>query len=399
MIGRSLKIALGAVTALVAAVGLAWATAPDPRGNPASFEDAPLGPALVSRDDALTLARYQLENGEAATILVTRFDADSVSGIDLTDLGGERTGDPLLDLASLGPDALANNDISGMPTVVLSYSVLLPSAPCGGQHIGTGTNFPEHAAEASSSAVFQFPKFGAATPARTHLRAREGILLDYEVELCMRFDRDIASLEDFDAAVKGVFLCGDFTDRNALVMLADPDNLDSGYGFSDSKSGTDSFPSGPFIVVPRDWRSFVADVRMTTSLNGQARQDARGGEMTLDFRQLAEKALSDMGEARFLYKDAFHHLAPGAIITRDMTIMSGTSEGVIFTAPTRADYIEGILAWAGAGGPLGQSGLVDSVKREFIANELQGEHFLQPGDVIEHGSNWLGNIVIEVSEP
>ena len=92
---------------------------------------------------------------------------------------------------------------------------------------------------------------------------------------------------DFDTAVKGLFLCGDFTNRNALVELVDPDNLDSGHGFSDSKSGPDFFPTGPFIVVPKDLASFVSNLRMTTSVNQQARQDARGGEMTLDFRQLA----------------------------------------------------------------------------------------------------------------
>lgn len=67
-----------------------------------------------------------------------------------------------------------------------------------------GTNFPEHAEEASSGSVFQFPKFGARSPARTTVKREDGILLDYEVELCGRFDRDITALDDFDAATKGV---------------------------------------------------------------------------------------------------------------------------------------------------------------------------------------------------
>jgi 2-keto-4-pentenoate hydratase/2-oxohepta-3-ene-1,7-dioic acid hydratase in catechol pathway len=381
------------------AVFAAWATSPDPTGNPASFEDAPLVPELSPRAEALTLAQYELEYGGAATMLVTGLDAESVTGIDLVDLGAQRMGDPLRDLASLPPDAVSDAEIAGLPTVVRPWSALLPAAPSGDRHIGTGTNFPEHAEEASSEAVFRFPKFGRATPANAAVQAKPGILLDYEVELCMRFDRDIASLEDFDAAVKGLFLCGDFTNRNALVDLADPDNLDSGYGFSDAKSGPDFFPSGGLLVVPRDWKSFVERVRMTTSVNGDPRQDARGAEMTLDFRALAQGALADMDKPRFLYQGGFYRLSGSGKIGRDMTLMSGTSEGVIFTPPSRADYIEGILAYGLAGGPLAPDGLVDTVKQRFIANELASGHFLQPGDIVRHESDRLGTIEVRVVAP
>lgn len=387
-----------AVLALVAVIGLAaaWATSPDPKGNPASFEDAALDMRLAPLSEAVTLAQFAGADGKPATLLVTGFDAGGVSGIALKELGAAQTGNPLRDLASL--QSLPGTLPAG-PRMRLPYAALLPSAPGGGVHIGTGTNFPEHAEEANSGAVFQFPKFGAATPARTRIAARPGILLDYEVELCMRFDRDIASLADFDAATKGVFLCGDFTNRNALVELADPDNLDSGYGFSDAKSGPLHFPSGPVVVVPRDWKTFVAGVRMTTAVNGAPRQDARGAEMVLDFRALVAKVLGDMEHPRFLYRGSFHRLAPQGRIKADMTLMSGTSEGVIFTPPSRADMIEGLLAYAGAGGPLAGAGLVDMVKREFLANELASGHFLQPGDRVVHASDRLGDIVVTVSAP
>lgn len=387
-----------AVLALVLVIGLAaaWVTSPDPKGNPASFEDAALDPGLAPMSEALTLAQFAGADGKPVTLLVTAFDEAGVTGIALKDLGVAQTGDPLRDLASLKslPDTLPAG-----PRLRLTYDALLPSAPSGIIHIGTGTNFPEHAEEANSGAVFQFPKFGTATPARTRIAARPGILLDYEVELCMRFDRDIASLADFDAATKGVFLCGDFTNRNALVELADPDNLDSGLGFSDAKSGPGHFPSGPFLVVPRDWKRFVADARMTTEVNGERRQDARGSEMVMDFRALVAKALGDMQRPRFLYRGGFYPLAPQGRITRDMALMSGTSEGVIFTSPTRADMIEGLLAYGRAGGPFSGAGLIDMVKREFLANELASGHFLQPGDRVRHGSNRLGDILVEVSAP
>ena len=390
----ALVAAIAALAAVLAAV-LAWATSPDPKGNPASFEEAALDPRLAPMAQALTLARFAGGDGKPVTLLVTGFDEAGVTGIALTDLGAAQTGDPLRDLASLERPPTA---LPAGPRVTLPMDRLLPSGPDGAVHIGTGTNFPEHAAEASSTAVFQFPKFGKPTPARTTISARRGILLDYEVELCMRFDRDIATLADFDAAVKGIFLCGDFTNRNALVEVADPDNLDSGFGFSDSKSGPGQFPTGPFIIVPRDWKAFSGQLRMTTSVNDVPRQNARGSEMTLDFRQLAEHALADMDRACFAYRGAFYRLAPDRKIASGMTLMSGTSEGVIFTPPARADYIEGIMAYLLAGGPLSATGLVDHVKQGFIANELKSGHFLKPGDRVQHGSNMLGDIVVKVTE-
>jgi 2-keto-4-pentenoate hydratase/2-oxohepta-3-ene-1,7-dioic acid hydratase in catechol pathway len=103
----------------------------------------------------------------------------------------------------------------------LAIKDLLPAAGGGVRHLATGTNFREHAKEAGIDTVFNFPKFGPATPARSTVKLRPGALLDYEVEICARFDRDIRSLADFDAARKGFFLCGDFTDRARLLRLID----------------------------------------------------------------------------------------------------------------------------------------------------------------------------------
>ena len=395
---RAFRITIAALLLVAAAVFAAWASAPDPRFNPASFEDEPLDPGIAPVDVAITLAQFRGEDGTMHTLVVTGFDDESVTGIDLAALGGTSSDDPFAALATADLDPLRAGNTAALPQVSVAMTDLLPTGTSGDRHIGTGTNFPEHAEEANSGSVFQFPKFGPARPARTVVKADPGILLDYEVELCMRFDRDIASAEDFDAAQKGVFLCGDFTNRNALVELADPDNLDSGSGFSDSKSGPHSFPTGPFLVIPADWNAFVADLRMTTTVNGAPRQDAHGREMTMDFRALAQKALGDMDRERFLYRGGYHRLAADGRIDTSMTLMSGTSEGVIFTGPTRADYIEAALAYLGRGGPLSGVSLTDTGKRVFIANELASGHFLQPGDVVRHGSSYLGDIEVRVVE-
>jgi hypothetical protein len=74
--------------------------------------------------------------------------------------------------------------------------------------------------------------------------------------------------------------------------------------------------------------------------------------------------------------------------------MSGTAEGVIFTPPTRADMIEGLLDWAGSGARLSPR---DAVVERFIANEQASHHFLQPGDVVEFAAAHLGTIQVQVT--
>lgn len=379
-----------------AALGVAWVTSPDPKFNVATFEDEALAPSLASLDQAVTLAQVRGDDGMVATLLVTALEDGAIRAVDLSRATGEASDDPFAVLAKASEEEL--RALAGLEGLQASYPVagLLPAAPGGTRHIGIGTNFPEHAEEANSSSVFVFPKFGAATPARTTVAARDEVLLDYEVELCMRFDRPITTIDDFDAAVKGLFLCGDFTDRARLVRMVDPDDLDSGSGFSDSKSREDFFPAGALLVVPRDWSAFVKQERFTTTVNAAPRQDARGGEMTLDFRGLAAKALSEMERPRFLYRGEYHHLAPDRRIDPDMTLMSGTAEGVIFTGPTRADIIEGGVDYLLSGGWLRGERFVPSVIETFLENEFESGHFLQPGDLVEYRSSHLGTVEITV---
>jgi 2-keto-4-pentenoate hydratase/2-oxohepta-3-ene-1,7-dioic acid hydratase in catechol pathway len=382
----------------VLAIGVfaAWLTSPDPRYNPASFEDKPLEMRLAPLEEAVTLAQFHDQEGQKRTMIVLDLEGETVTGIDLENLGASRTNDPFEALAGADISRVRAGPLAGLPMSTIDVGALLPSGSSGTGHIGTGTNFPEHAEEANSTSVFQFPKFGPASAARTQVRVDPGILLDYEVELCMRFDRDLATPETFDEAVKGLFLCGDFTNRNALINLADPDDLDSGHGFSDAKSGPAFFPTGPFLVIPNDWKAFVSNVRMTTSVNGSQRQDARGSEMTLDFRGLVEKAFTDMERPRFLYRDGYVKLTPAGTIPSSATLMSGTSEGTIFTPPARGDIIEAMVVYASRGGPLAGETFLDVARRTFIANEVAGKHYLQPGDTVHHASNCLGDIVVRV---
>jgi 2-keto-4-pentenoate hydratase/2-oxohepta-3-ene-1,7-dioic acid hydratase in catechol pathway len=396
--GRRLAKTLGlGALAVVLTLAVAWATSSDPKGNIASFEQEELILQLAPLQKAITLAQVRRPGDAIATLLVTGMEDEEILAVDLSRATGLESADPFEVLAEVSQEQLQALATTGDSQERFDMATLLPAAPSGSRHIGTGTNFPEHAEEASSDAVFQFPKFGTAMPARSGVEGKPDVLLDYEVELCMRFDRTIASAEDFDAAVKGLFVCGDFTDRGKLIRLIDRENLDSGRGFSDGKSRADFFPSGALLVIPHDWKSFVDGERMTTRVNGMRRQDARGSEMMMDFRALMLKALSDMDRDRFLYDGAYYNLAPLPVIAPEMALMSGTAEGVIFTQPTRGDIIEGAMRWLFSAGWARGEGLVQSVIESFIANELASGHFLQPGDVVEHRSSHLGDIVIAVS--
>jgi 2-keto-4-pentenoate hydratase/2-oxohepta-3-ene-1,7-dioic acid hydratase in catechol pathway len=120
--------------------------------------------------------------------------------------------------------------------------------------------------------------------------------------------------------------------------------------------------------------------------------------MTLDFRGLAEKAFSEMGARRFLYQGEYFELTPGPQIDPEMTLMSGTAEGVIFAGPTRGDIIEGGVKWLLTAGWARGEGFIPRVIETFVENEFESGHFLQPGDVVEYRSSRLGDVRIEVVE-
>ncbi|MEM6857338.1 MAG: hypothetical protein AAF559_05655 [Pseudomonadota bacterium] len=162
--GRLGKIVIGGTTILVVGTFLAWVTSPDPRTNPATFEDDPLVEGVAPVDQAVTLAQFTDSAGSVRTILVTDFDESDITGIDLMAFGGTDSPDPFEALAPIDDLPQSFDEVGAYPSTSVPMTDLLPSGSLGDRHIGTGTNFPEHAEEANSGSVFSFPKFGTATP-------------------------------------------------------------------------------------------------------------------------------------------------------------------------------------------------------------------------------------------
>lgn len=369
------------------------ATAPDP----ASQQDAaPLVSSILDPGSAFTFARVRTGESRTTTLLVTRLDGDKVRAIDTTELGARAGADAFEVIRSVGHATLRK--ALSVRTAGRDYPVrqLLSPAGEGTRHVATGTNFREHAQEVKVGEVFNFPKFGRATASRSALEVGPEALLDYEVEICARFDRDIRSVADFEAARKGFFLCGDFTDRARLMRLIDPQDVGSGQGFSDAKSAPGFFPTGPFLVIPDDWRSFVKAERMTTEVNGKRRQDARGGEMILDFEALVTKALTQGGGGRYTYRGSPVPLITRGMIARGAAIMSGTSEGVVFRPPHVRDLVRGGAAYIFTGpmfhGESAQRVMID----RFIAKERSGGRYLKAGDVVAHRSSSMGDLRVQI---
>ena len=401
---KHLKLAATAAVVLAAGIWLMQPEDPE-RTNPFNGEAQPLSTGILSPREGLTLALEQpTPEGPAHVLLVTELQGDQISAVDLTAAGLTTKTDFFEVLTDVGIETLvdvAQGDANDkFPVVQRSFGDLLPAAGTAARHVASGTNFREHQEETGSGSVFNFPKFGVATPPVTTVSTAVDELLDYEVEICTRFDRNIERIEDFDAAQKGFFLCGDFSNRSVLTRLVDPDNYDSGTGFSDAKSGPDRFPSGGLFVIPLDWESFVKNQRLVTLINDEMRQDARAGEMILSFRSLVEKALADTQSNRFLYNDKQWQLLENAMIARDQVLMSGTPEGVIFMPPNMKQIVRGAMLYIVKGTFLtGQSGY-GAVIEDFLDDERASLRFLQPGHVVTHNSSNMGiiSVVVERAE-
>ena len=396
---KYLKLATTAAVVLAAGIWLMQHEDPE-RTNPFDGEAQPLSTGILSPREGLTLALERRTPDGPHVLLVTELQGDQISAIDLTAAGLTTKTDFFDVLTDVGIETLVDvaQADDQFPVVQRSFGDLLSAGGSAARHVASGTNFPEHQEETGSDSVFNFPKFGVATPPVTTVSTDADELLDYEVEICTRFDRDIKSIEDFDAAQKGFFLCGDFSNRSVLTRLIDPDNYDSGTGFSDAKSGPERFPSGGLFVVPLDWESFVKNERLVTQINDETRQDARAGEMILSFRSLVEKALADTESTRFLYDDKQWPLVENGMIARDQVMMSGTAEGVIFMPPTIKQIVRGAMLYIVKGTFLTGQSPYGAVIESFLDEERASLRFLQPGHFVTHNSSNMGIISVVVQQ-
>ncbi|WP_068088395.1 fumarylacetoacetate hydrolase family protein [Polycladidibacter stylochi] len=366
----------------------------EPRQNKISAEKEQLVPAVSVKGQALTFAHLKSDH---SLLLVHSYSNGKTTAVNLSDLGAPKLPDMLDAITQYGLENIkeiaASTSLESKNYEIGEFSAAASSL---GRHISSGTNFIEHAEETNSDRVFHYPKFSSASPPVSNVKHVKGVLLDYEVEICMRADRPIANLDDFTKANKFFFLCGDFSDRSMLSRYIDPDNYDSGSAFTRAKSGEDYFSSGPFLVLPEDWRGFVSNERIMTKLNGTIRQDSRGRYMIRDFKDITKHVLADTTSTRFIYQGKGVTMLDGERIKQGQTLMSGTPEGVIFMPPTTWQITKGIIGYVFTLGFLGEHTGREAVIESFIKQELKAGRFLKHGDQVHYLSASMGEIHVTV---
>ena len=343
----------------------------------------PAGATLAPVAQAHTFA--QVRQGDTVhTLLALKLDAraGTLTAIDLSASSGSYSSDAFDVIGRF--DAAALDTLASQAKGTRAYPLerLLCVGPRGLAHIAAGTNYPAHGEEVGMHEAFLFPKLSPAGGPRTTVAAAPGALLDYEVEVCARFDRELRSSADFDAARKGFFLCGDFSDRATLVRNINLANPASGDGFADAKSGPDRFPTGALLVVPRDWKAFLQDVTIATHVDGRQRQHAKAGDMIKDLRAIVTETLDEAGTRTWSYAGGRIPMVTRAAIGTDSAVLTGTGDGVVFMEPEPA-VIKAVMTAKDRAGQMAQ------IER-YLALEAAKRIYLQPGNRVRHSSNVLG---------
>jgi 2-keto-4-pentenoate hydratase/2-oxohepta-3-ene-1,7-dioic acid hydratase in catechol pathway len=345
-------------------------------------------PEVAPIEQAVTVAFAERDGAREAFLVV----AAGEEHLTAVPLGG---GDAFAALAALS-DAQVAALLRDAPRSELALADLLPALE-GAQHVAGGANYVEHAEEADAPAPFLFPKRAEPTPWDAPVATQPDWLLDYEVEIAVVFDRDIARAADLAGARAGVLLVNDFTERAQLTFEADLSERGVGAGFANAKGKPGFLPTGPFLVIPRDWRGFVRDCEIRLHVNGAERQRARGGEMTWSVDELARRTLALGSKARFVHEGQAIALTPGTI-PRGTAILTGTPAGVVYRAP-RTGFIATNAAWWALSFAFLDSDAPTFVKRRWVQQLHEGGAFLRAGDVVIAEGSGLGRIVTPIVTP
>ena len=232
-----------------------------------------------------------------------RLDGDSVT--DLTDMFAGRfdslpaaaNAGALAELFAVGGDAgLSLDDV----TLLAPLSVPGTSAP--GKIVCVGVNFPDRndeykdgqAAPSNPSLFVRFPS-GFVGHGDDLVRPPESEQLDYEGEIAIvigRGGRRIAETDAWDH-IAAVTLCNEGTIRDWVRHAK--------FNVTQGKNWDRSAAMGPSLL-PFTGPEMLADIELTTRVNGELRQQDRTGRMIFGFTKIIN------------YVSTFTALAPGDVL-------------------------------------------------------------------------------------
>jgi len=341
--------------------------------------------AIAPPDRALTFARSG-EGSAARTIAVTRYRDGVVTGIDLTQLlrPGE---DAIAAYNRLGYDTIAAYVAAKKASVSQDAATLAVPVDLRAVHAAVATNYPEHADEAKvKDGPFMFAKVVQPTSSRAMIPASKG-LLDYEVELCLV---TLLALPANAGAKGGLILCNDVTDRAALLRSADINDVASGKGFTEGKSGAGFLPVGDLFIVPRDLKAFVEPLVLNLSVNGEERQHVRVTKWIWDLDRLLVETARRAGVS-WAWREGSAQLPvnkDGVLPDRTL-VLAGTPAGTIFQGPGPATFVRGAFDWVVK---LGRGSPIAAIVERTISDDRASGAYLQPGDVVTIRVDQMGTL-------
>jgi 2-keto-4-pentenoate hydratase/2-oxohepta-3-ene-1,7-dioic acid hydratase in catechol pathway len=374
---------------LLGACSSDWEPAFDATVDPSELDSV----AIADPENALTFARIG-SDGRRRLIAVTRYEAGSVEGVDLSVSLGRHIGDPIQVFLEEGYEALRGIVLRAAPGARISVpaSELVIPLDLRDHQIAAGTNFPEHAGETSvEHGPFLFPKIVSPTGPYSPVRAGTA-LLDYEAEVAWVPLEPLA--DPTSPEYMGLVVCNDFTDREKLLRSVDVGNIESGKGFTTGKSFPGYLPVGDLFVVPRDFRAFAENLELRLYVNYRVRQRSMAREMIWDIDDLlaqtwARRSLTWEHRAQQVSLLGESELIPDRIL-----IMSGTPRGTVFRGIATRQKISGFLAWLLGG--WGNSIPTHAISA-YIDDARSAGVYLQAGDQVAIHVDYLGVIRNEVT--
>lgn len=351
--------------------------------------------SIKPAEDALTLSRFN-KNGQIHTLAVLKDDGENITGVDISDELKRYDRNSFEVIQNLQFNEVVKIIGNIKNKVTLKYSDLLPAVD-GEQHIAIGINYTEHGRETGQIAPFMFPKLVRTDPAIHQLNYTPGWLLDHEVELGVVFPSAVCSSAALEHIMIGFLVVNDFTDRATLIREMDSKNVLSGKGFPDAKSKKGFLPTGPYIVIPRDWQSFVKELQLSLQVNGIVRQNGNAKDMVWNITKIIEQSLASNGEKKWSFENKKVPLFDGSCIPANSIIITGTPSGVVLNAPKKSFIFTTVTKYL-VTGKFFAIKMRPYIMRQYLRREMKNNNYLKPGDVIETAISFLGTIRTTVKE-
>jgi 2,4-didehydro-3-deoxy-L-rhamnonate hydrolase len=344
--------------------------------------------SLKALDEALTLSRFS-KDGQVHVLAVLEDDGNTLTGVDLSIALNRFDPSTLEVIRSLAYDEISAVIRASKDRTTVCYAALLPAVE-GERHIAIGINYDEHGEETSVDAPFLFPKIVGTDPVMHRLKHKQGWLLDHEVELGLVFSEAVCSTTNLAGQRIGFLVVNDYSERATLMRELDVKDVKNGRGFPNAKSMEGFLPTGPYIVVPRDWRSFVAELTLELAVNGTLRQRGYAKDMVWDINKIIAETLAAKNRTWPCHNENVGLLQHDCIPVNSIVI-TGTPAGVIFEKPSKGFKVRTVFKYLFTFRFFSHE-MIPYVMQEHLKKQIRDDNYLKPGDAVETSITYLGTI-------